>query len=134
MTESEVTILTGQAADDRPEEGQGWDGPGSFEEGGPEEAAVEVVHQAPAKKPAGLTIRLVPSQERLERMKTGILMKLEDSFKAQCQFLARFMVNSDGTYMDEDKALDILSDLPLEDTGKAAEALMAALKDLAAPK
>ena len=110
--------------------------------GGQDEPAAVIIREAeedkarpePEEDDPGVVIRLVPSQERMERMATGILMDIETSFLAQCRFLARFMVNSNGTYMKEDQALDIIRKVPMNQTAKAAENLMEALRDKAVPK
>ncbi len=50
------------------------------------------------------------------------------------RFIARFMVNAQGQYMDEDDALDILDELTMEEITETAEELGALLQDFAAPK
>ena len=81
-----------------------------------------------------LQIRLRPTEERLKGIKGRVYRKIQTDPDSQMRFIARFMVNAQGQYMDEDDALEILDELTMEEITETAEELGALLQDFAAPK
>jgi hypothetical protein len=78
-------------------------------------------------------IKLLVTQERLQRTKIGIYRKLESSLGAQFAFVARFMVGKDGTYLSEDDAYAVLDELELAEVEGIVKQLQAAMEEAAVP-
>lgn len=78
-------------------------------------------------------INLKVTEERIQGVKVGILRKIETSTTAQFAFLARFMTDEDGEYLDEEDAYEILDEIPLGDIAEIMTDLRAAMEEAAVP-
>jgi hypothetical protein len=79
-------------------------------------------------------VTLKVTQERMRGMKVGVLRKLENSVSAQFAFIALFMVDADGNYMDEAAAYEILDEVELGEIEEIAGQLKDSLEAVAVPK
>jgi hypothetical protein len=79
-------------------------------------------------------VTLKVTQERMRGMKVGVLRKLESSVSAQFAFIALFMVDDDGNYLDEAAAYEILDEVELGEIEEIAGQLKDSLEAVAVPK
>jgi hypothetical protein len=81
-----------------------------------------------------LQVYLKADEERMKGLSIKIYRTISRDPGAQAEFLARFMTDEDGNYLEEEDAFAILDELALEDMTAAYKELWAAMKDAAAPK
>jgi uncharacterized protein YutE (UPF0331/DUF86 family) len=81
-----------------------------------------------------LTIHIHATPERLEGMSNRTLRLLQKSPEAMYDYVAHFMVDENGDYLDYEEAIDILDDLTLADMKEAGAAVEQAIREAAAPK
>jgi hypothetical protein len=81
-----------------------------------------------------VTVRIHVSQERLQGMKWGTMRKAQGDLNAQSEFIARFMLGSDGTYLKQEDAFAILDELDVIQVGELAQQIVVKMQDAAAPK
>jgi len=81
-----------------------------------------------------VTIRVHATPERLEGMSNRTLRLLQKSPEAMYDYVAHFMIDDNGDYLDKDDALQILDDLTLADMKEAGAAVEQAIREAAAPK
>jgi len=81
-----------------------------------------------------VTIRVHATPERLEGMSNRTLRLLQKSPEAMYDYVAHFMVDDNGDYLDYDAAIDILDVLTLADMKEAGAAVEQAIREAAAPK
>jgi hypothetical protein len=81
-----------------------------------------------------LTIRITADSDRMGGMSNKTLRTVEKSPAAQYDFVAHFMTDEDGNYLDYDDAIEILDELTVDDLNDAFKQIQAAFYEAAAPK
>lgn len=79
-----------------------------------------------------ITFRATP--ERFQGLKIGVQRKLGQDFGANVRYLAHFMVDEDGEWLDEDDALAILDEHTRGELGEMYDQLNTAIEDGIVPK
>jgi len=81
-----------------------------------------------------LTIRIQVSEERLEGLSNRTLRNIRTDPAAMFEYIAHFMTDEDGAWLDREEALDILDELTFAEAKEAAAAVEEAMRQAAAPK
>jgi len=85
-----------------------------------------------------ITIQTRISQEQLDTLPMGVIFDLDQAgiagMKAQATYIAHFMVDEDGNYLDDGEAFARLRQVPRSQYGEIVSAVMEGVRQLAAPK
>lgn len=95
-----------------------------------------MVQTATAKEDnPGRMVAVHVTQERIENIKAGVIRRvMKQDYDALFAFVATFMVNADGSYMDKEAAFEILDELTLAQLAETSQEIIRAAQEQAAPK
>jgi len=91
------------------------------------------VIEQPQTKPQK-TIHLLVTADRTDKLKVGIMRRVQEDMSAQMRFLGHFLADERGVYLPPKEAIAFIDDMTMEEIRPLVEEITNKMQEASAPK